>query len=258
VLALLDLPWIFPVVFQLWGVKIPAHLVFDLLAYSGGFRLYLWQRKKHPGPLAEEPQAWLMLGCVVGALIGAKFLSWTEHAAFFWTESRAGHYVDLWLGGKTIIGGLLGAWLGIEIVKKACGIRHSTGDAFVFPLLCGIAIGRVGCFLTGLPDFTCGSPSSLPWAVDFGDGIGRHPAQLYEIFYLGGLAVFLPKIGRSFPRSGSHFRLFIVGYLGFRFFSEFYKQRGDLYFYFSALQWACILGSSAALASLLTQKPTHR
>ena len=73
-----------------------------------------------------------------------------------------------------IVGGLLGGWAGVEIAKRVLRIRYSTGDLFVFPLVVGMSIGRVGCFLTGLDDHTCGTWTGLPWAVDFGDG-PRHP-----------------------------------------------------------------------------------
>jgi prolipoprotein diacylglyceryltransferase len=45
-------------------------------------------------------------------------------------------------------------------------------------------VGRIGCFLTGLADNTYGTPTGLPWGVDFGDRIHRHPTQLYEIAFL--------------------------------------------------------------------------
>jgi phosphatidylglycerol---prolipoprotein diacylglyceryl transferase len=57
-------------------------------------------------------------------------------------------------------------------------VRRATGDVFAIPLTVGIAVGRVGCFLTGLADNTHGLPANLPWAIDYGDGIPRHPAQL--------------------------------------------------------------------------------
>ena len=34
------------------------------------------------------------------------------------------------------------------------------------------------------PDNTYGTPTSLPWAINFGDGIPRHPTQLYEVAFL--------------------------------------------------------------------------
>jgi phosphatidylglycerol---prolipoprotein diacylglyceryl transferase len=72
----------------------------------------------------------------------------------------------------------------VEIVKRSIGLRTSTGDLYAIPLAIGIAIGRIGCFLTGLSDNTYGKPTSLPWAINFGDGIPRHPTQLYEIVFL--------------------------------------------------------------------------
>ena len=60
------------------------------------------------------------------------------------------------------------------------GITHSTGAYFAPSLAIGIAIGRIGCFLSGLEDYTYGTPTTLPWGYDFGDGVLRHPVQLYE------------------------------------------------------------------------------
>ena len=54
----------------------------------------------------------------------------------------------------------------------------------VFPLLLGMALGRVGCHLAGLTDGTYGTATTLPWALDLGDGVARHPTNLYEIGFL--------------------------------------------------------------------------
>ena len=56
----------------------------------------------------------------------------------------------------------------------------ATGDLLALPLVLGIAIGRIGCFLSGLEDQSYGVATALPWGVDFGDGVARHPTQLYE------------------------------------------------------------------------------
>jgi phosphatidylglycerol:prolipoprotein diacylglycerol transferase len=88
------------------------------------------------------------------------------------------------MGGKTIVGALIGGLITVELMKRYIGLRTSTGDLYAIPLAVGIAIGRIGCFLTGLSDNTYGTASNLPWAIDFGDGIPRHPTQLYEIAFL--------------------------------------------------------------------------
>jgi prolipoprotein diacylglyceryltransferase len=79
-------------------------------------------------------------------------------------------------------------------MKRYIGLHQSTGDLYAVPLALGIAIGRIGCFLTGLSDNTYGTPTTLPWAINFGDGIPRHPTQLYEIAFLLALIPLLYKI----------------------------------------------------------------
>jgi len=158
------------------------------------------------------------------------------------------------LGGKTIVGGLLGGWIGVELAKKRLRIRGSTGDGFVFPLILGMCIGRIGCFLTGLADHTHGVHTSLPWAVDFGDG-PRHPTQVYEIVFLIFLGVGLWSYGA--PRySGQRWRMFMLGYLAFRFGVEFIKPRYAPYAGLSAIQMASLVGGVVCLMQLWQLRQT--
>jgi prolipoprotein diacylglyceryltransferase len=136
----------------------------------------------------------------------------------------------------------------VEIVKRLRGVRGRTGDAFVFPLILGIAVGRIGCFLTGLPDHTHGVHSSLPWAVDFGDG-PRHPTQLYEVAFLLMLGMILALRSRRPYGEGELFRIFMLGYLGFRLAVEFVKPV-ERHAGLSAIQWACLLGIVACVRGL--------
>jgi prolipoprotein diacylglyceryltransferase len=121
------------------------------------------------------------------------------------------------------------------------GVKRATGDLFVFPLVVGIAIGRVGCFLTGLADHTHGMHTSLPWGVNFGDG-PRHPTQLYEIAFLVVLGCVLFWRSRGEFWNGELFQWFMAGYLGFRLVIEFIKPRYVLIGGLSAIQLACVLG----------------
>ena len=221
------------------------HLPFEALAYVVGYWLYRLARDRAGDPLTDEHR-WLVIAAVaVGALIGSRVLGILEEA-----PGRGLHWHDLLLpGGKTIVGGLLGGWLAVEIVKKAMGIRSRTGDLFAVPLCIGIAIGRVGCFLAGLPDDTYGTPTSLPWGVDFGDGVRRHPTQLYEIVFLLGLAWVLWKWGQRPHPSGILFRAFLAAYLGWRLCIDFLKPQphiGGL----NAIQWACVAGLLSVLGTV--------
>ncbi len=81
------------------------------------------------------------------------------------------------MGGKTIVGALIFGLISVELMKRYIGVRQSTGDLYAIPLALGIAIGRIGCFLTGLSDNTYGTPTTLPWAINFGDGIPRRGVE---------------------------------------------------------------------------------
>jgi len=184
-----------------------------------------------------------MIGAIFGALIGARVLAWAESLPLIIARWNDWHVLA---GGKTIVGAVLGGWAGVELVKRRLGLSHPSGDIYVFPLILGMCIGRVGCFLTGLEDGTFGIATSLPWGVDFGDGIRRHPTQLYDIVFLGAAAVFFLWRRASGRQRGCMFSQFVFAYLAWRFACEFIKPRYTVpYLSLSAIQIACVLGMVA-------------
>jgi prolipoprotein diacylglyceryltransferase len=243
---------IFPVHFHIFGFDILAHQVMEAAGYTAGSLLYLAVKKRFPGPqLSDEQRLWIIVGCLVGALFGSKILAWIESIHAYWPHRNDPRML---LGGKTIAGGLAGGWLGVELVKRWFGIKQSTGDRFVFPIILGICIGRIGCFLEGLDDHTYGIPTSLPWGVDFGDGIRRHPTQLYEIIFcaLLGIALLIRTRRPFFP--GTIFRLFMLGYFAWRFAVEFIKPR-ETYLGLSPIQMASVLVVACSWYLLSRQPP---
>jgi len=217
------------------------HPVFESLGYAAGYAVFRWMRGRR-GDVIAEPQRWTVIAAAaVGALAGSRLLGLAEQWPTVLTAWRGGHLLELLLspGGKTIVGGLLGGWAGVEIVKRISGIRSRTGDIFAVPLCVGIAVGRIGCFLAGLADDTYGKPTHLPWAVDFGDHVARHPTQLYEIVFLAGLGFVLSRPWRW--AEGARFRVFMGGYLAWRIAIDFLKPQplvGGL----NLIQWACVAG----------------
>ena len=233
----------FPHYFHFFGLTLHPHPVMELIGYSGGFQLYLFLRRRWPGPRVPiERNLWVLVGAIAGALVGSKLLAWTESWPDYLSAWRAGNWGAI-LGGKTIVGGLLGGWAGVEVAKRILGIRFSTGDVYVFPLAFGMSVGRVGCFLTGLSDHTCGDPSDLPWAINFGDG-PRHPAQLYDIVFLWMLAAGLWLRMRWPFENGRLFRLYVLCYCLYRYGIEFLKPTGPKYLGVSAIQIACLCGAA--------------
>src|SRR5207247_642016 len=120
----------FPVSFRLGPLTIPAHLLFESLAYFAGFRIFLLLRRR--GEHLGESMRWSVLAAaIVGALVGSKLLAWAEHPDPGWQALFA---------GKTIVGGLLGGMAAVEWTKRRFQIRRSTGDLYAIPLAIGIAV----------------------------------------------------------------------------------------------------------------------
>jgi prolipoprotein diacylglyceryltransferase len=227
----------FPVDLWLGPLQLHPHWVFETLAYLVGARLYATLKASTSDPIEPEARWWVVAAGFLGAALGSKLVVLADHPAL--TLQHIFEPLAL-LDGKSVVGALVGAWLAVELIKRRIGVTRATGDLFAIPLIVGIAVGRIGCFLTGLSDNTHGLPASLPWAIDFGDGIPRHPAQLYEITFL--LLVLLPTLlwlTRRWHREGDLFRVFMVGYLGFRLSLEFLKP-GDPIGGLTAIQWVCL------------------
>ncbi len=138
---------------------------------------------------------------------------------------------------------MLGGLIGVELTKKQLGVTASSGDLMVYPLILAMVIGRTGCFLAGLEDGTYGVASNLPWAIDFGDGIRRHPTNLYEIIFWLMIWVVLKLIERKRQfADGARFKVFMTSYLIFRLLVEFIKPDYFFSFGLSVIQLVSIAG----------------
>ncbi|WP_211450895.1 prolipoprotein diacylglyceryl transferase [Collimonas antrihumi] len=229
------------------------HLVFEWAAIASGVQLYRWQRARQGlSGILEPGQYAVIIGCILGAAIGNKLVFWMEFPQL-WASSSLD--INLWMSGQSIVGGLLGGLCGVEIAKKLIGSQRSTGDNFVLPLMLGTAIGRIGCFLAGLHDGTYGVPTHMPWGVDFGDGISRHPTQMYDILFVliwGGAILFFQKRWRESP--GLVFKFYLSGYLLWRLLVDGikpvpYEYAGGL----SGIQIMCLLALLCYLPFVIKQ-----
>lgn len=85
---------------------------------------------------------------------------------------------------KSIAAAIFWGVLSSEVYKKIQKVNFNTGVVFVPWLVIWMIVGRIGAFLIGLRDHTHWLATSLPWGIDYGDGIPRHPLQIYEILVL--------------------------------------------------------------------------
>ena len=225
----------FPLDIHVGGWTISSHFVFETLAYVMGFRLYLARRRRHGDPISDSHRWSVLAAGAVGAVVGSRLLFWLEDPAL------AVARIQSLAPGKTLVGGLIGAWVAVVPIKRQRGVRQATGDLFAVPLAAGIAIGRIGCFLGGLPDGTYGVPTTLPWGIDLGDGVARHPTALYETLFAVILCGVLLRFERT-ARQGETFKLFMVAYLSFRLAVDAIKPGVRIALGLTAIQWACLAG----------------
>ncbi|MEJ2072334.1 MAG: prolipoprotein diacylglyceryl transferase, partial [Reinekea sp.] len=151
--------------------------------------------------------------------------------------------------GRSIVGALLGATLTVELYKLWHGTRGSTGYIYVIPFCVLVIIGRLGCFYSGLDDHTYGTATTLPWAVDFGDGVLRHPVQLYESGAMLFLLVFVLIALKKMPGLIIHYGYYLcVGFYAMqRFLWEFLKPYGSIAGNLNLFHLVCLLLISYSL-----------
>lgn len=196
------------------------HTIFDIAAWMAAADALWWLSRRRqlrfPAQSFELPYlAALLFGSGVGAFLFGS--------------------LNLWLSGlsglaRSVEGALAGGIVAIELYKWAAGISVRTGGRFALPLAIGIAVGRIGCYLAGLDDFTYGTPTALPFGHDFGDGILRHPVQLYESAAMAAFAaLYVVAVWR---RNGyviaNGFYLVLIYYGLQRFIWEFFKPYAAL------------------------------
>ena len=202
------------------------------LAIGSGFMITRFTQRGLP--LSTGQRLGVGLGAFVGGMIGAKlpflFESWDEFlsgAAWF-------------SNGKTILTGLVGGYLGVEIAKWIFEIKSKTGDSFVVPVAVAIAIGRTGCFSAGC---CYGKPTDLPWGVAFStvDDQLRHPTQLYETFFHMTAAALFLWLGSRDLFVGNRIKLYLIAYAVYRFFTEWLRPEAQIYRGFTGYQLASLM-----------------
>lgn len=216
------------------------HGLFECLAYIVGFQYYLYLRSHTKDNLNNTQRMIILIAGLFGALVGSRGLAIFEHITVFLQTSNTWLFL---LSNKTIVGGLLGALIAIELGKIIFNIRYSSGDLMTYPLIIGIIIGRLGCLSAGVMDGTYGTPTQLPWGVDLGDSILRHPTNLYEILFLIAIFCILRSKDKQLQQiDGLKFSLFLFLYLIFRFFVEYIKPEPSVLWHLSAIQLAAMAG----------------
>jgi prolipoprotein diacylglyceryltransferase len=225
------------------------HLIIDILALilAGATNYYF--RKTYsldkPASLPKEHHHSYLLVLIIGLVAGSIFFG-TWNIRLSGVEGFS----------KSLIGGIAGAILFAEAFKRLFSIKGSTGFYFIPGLCVLIVVGRIGCFVAGLPDYTYGIATESFLGVDFGDGIQRHPVQLYESFSMA-VFLFIVLLGyKKHPQfwTSQGFYLFVLFYAGQRFIWEFLKPYATLIAQLNLFHLLALAMIAYALYMLSTSK----
>ncbi len=193
----------------------------------------LSRRSQRSLPLAWYERMGILFGAFCGAMLGAKL----PFLLYDWEGALSG---AAWFqNGKTILCGLAGGYLGVELAKWSLDVRTRTGDSFAVPVAATVAIGRLGCFHAGC---CYGTPTAMPWGVVFPavDSLPRHPTQLYESAFHAAAAVVLWMLLKRGIFRGNLIKLYIIAYAIYRFFSEMIRPEPRMMGGLSAYQWSSL------------------
>jgi prolipoprotein diacylglyceryl transferase len=176
----------------------------------------------------RDERLWVIVaGALAGGAILGRLGTWFQHLDL----RRNASLMEQWLyGNRSILSGLVGAYLGALLAKKLTGYREKTGDLFAPAVAIGMAVGRIGCLLTELP----GNPTDLPWGITLTQaqaaaipgavaGVPMHPSFAYEILFHLAAFVAILLWRDHLTRPGESFTLYVIGYATFRFLVEFVR-----------------------------------
>lgn len=248
----------FPTLFRIGGLEVPTHTFFVVLGAGVALTVFAFESRRRG--VSTNSMWTVAAGALVGGAIFAKASTAWRYVAEADGFSIQGILVH---GGKSVVGGLAGAYFGAVLTKRLLGYREKTGDVFAPAVALGIAVGRVGCFLTE----QIGTPTGASWgfvppanvAAQIPNcpqcllGVPLHPSFLYEIGFCLITFGVLIAIRDRIPVPGELFKLFLLGYGLFRFTVEFVRGNPEMAFGLTGTQLFLLATMPLLIGYFITQ-----
>ncbi|SIS86161.1 prolipoprotein diacylglyceryl transferase [Neptunomonas antarctica] len=226
-----------PVALDLGFIQVHWYGLMYLIGFGGAFWLGSYRAKQAGSGWTEEQVSDLIFWGAMGVVLGGR-MGYVLFYNFDQFLSDPLWLFAVWEGGMSFHGGLLGVMVMLWLFGKKHGKSFMEMGDFVAPLVpLGLGAGRVGNFIGGE---LWGRAADVPWAVVFprtGDGIARHPSQLYEAL-LEGVVMFIVLwwfSSKPRPRMAVS-ALFLILYGVFRSSIEFFREP-DAHIGYIAFGW---------------------
>lgn len=233
---MLTYPDIDPVALAFGSIKIHWYGLMYLIGFVAAWRLGVYRARNSNKLWSSRQVEDLIFYGSLGVILGGR-IGYTLFYNFpsFIEEPVSIFYI--WQGGMSFHGGLLGVIAAFYVFARNNGMTFFQVSDFMAPMVpIGLGAGRIGNFinkeLIGRP-----MEASLPWAMDYGDHIARHPSSLYQAISEGLLLFIIVWLYSSKQRPlMAVSSLFVILYGSFRFITEFFRAP-DSHIGFVAFDW---------------------
>jgi phosphatidylglycerol:prolipoprotein diacylglycerol transferase len=249
----LQFPVIDPIIFSIGPVSLRWYGTMYLIGFLAAMFMANKAADRSNGSWTRDQVSDLLFYGFLGVILGGR-VGYVLFYQFEYFLSDPLYLFQIWQGGMSFHGGLLGVILAIFIFARKTKKNFLEVGDFVAPLVpIGLGMGRLGNFINAE---LWGRQTDVSWAMVFPTDplqVPRHPSQLYE-FALEGVVLFaiLYIISRKTRSLGLASGAFLIGYGIFRSIVEFFREPdAHLGLYFSFISKGQILSIPMILAGVL-------
>ena len=232
--------------------SLPTYIVYLSLLFTGLISILPWYCRLQKKDLRQALNMALILmlvGFIGARLFHVFYESWPLY------RDQPERILYVWLGGFVFLGGAIPAVLACTWYIHWKKLSFGEWSDFFAPLgAIGYGLGRMSCFFSGC---CYGITCDLPWAI-----AGRHPTQLYAVFWELFVAIILLKFRQQIQfklKSGGLFWLWVFAHAAGRIIIEGLRDdfRGPLIFgYTISTLLSLILVSTSTTQIILRMRKT--
>jgi phosphatidylglycerol:prolipoprotein diacylglycerol transferase len=232
-----------PILFELGELPIPSFWAMALLGFVLAFAVVRADliRRGMPSVLAYD----MILYAYVGGWVGARLFMIPTGWQYFIVDP-----LGFLLSGSGWVwyGGVIGGGVAVLWLFRRRGLPLAlAGDIAAPALSMGLAIGRIGCQLSGDGDY--GVPTDLPWGMSYPEGVVPttervHPTPVYEMIACFAILGYLWARYRPELPHGDLIGRYLILSGVVRFLIEFIRRNPAWLLGLTTAQWlsvACVV-----------------